>query len=381
MRTVRDLDPKGKRILVRVDYNVPLNGKGEVADDRRIQESLPTLRYLLKGKGKVVLVSHLGRPKGVSPSLSLRPARDALSKLLGQDVAFVPTTIGEEAEEAVSKLAEGAALLLENVRFDVREEENDETFSKSLASLGDVFVEDAFGSVHRAHASTVGVARLLPTYAGLLVEKEVSELSKVIISPERPFVAVLGGAKVEDKVPLITNLLGKVDRILVGGAMGISILREQNGHGSLAEKVKELLRKAASVGAEMILPVDMLVRGASDETAIPRDITMIEAGELAFDIGPRTVDLFNRALDGSKTVFVNGPLGKAELPAFAGGTREVFGHIGRLDATRVLAGGDSASVVRGLGLTGAFTYVSTGGGAALEFLEGSKLPGLEVIPQ
>jgi phosphoglycerate kinase len=381
MRTIRDADVSGKRVIVRVDYNVPLTEKGEVADDRRIEESLPTLRHLIGKGARVVLVSHLGRPKGPDPSLSLRPVAETLSKLIGHPVGFASDSIGPEAEAAVSKLANGEAVMLENVRFHPGEEKNDPAFAAALAKLGDIFVEDAFGSVHRAHASTVGVANHLPAYAGFLVEKEAKELKRLVQSPERPFAAILGGAKVKDKLPLLKSLCGRVNTLIVGGAMAIPLIHPATIQDEIVRKsVIELEAEAKKHGVDLVLPLDWVVKEVNGEKIMNTDDTAIPTGYVALDIGKKTQDLFRQSLSGAKTVFFNGPLGKAEEPAFAKGTHEVLECLKGVKGVHISAGGDTARVISDLGLEGAFTYMSTGGGAALEFIEGRDLPGLSVIP-
>jgi len=381
MRTIRDVDVKGKRVIVRVDYNVPLTEKGEVADERRVEESLPTLNYLLGKGARVVLMSHLGRPKGADPSQSLRPVAQTLSRLLGHQVNFVDDTIGATAEAAVSKLANGEAVMLENLRFHPGEEKNDPAFATALAKLGDVFVEDAFGSVHRAHASTVGVANHLPAYAGFLVEKEAKELRRLVQSPDRPFAAILGGAKVKDKLPILTSLCGKVNTLIVGGAMAIPLIHPASIQDELVRKsVTALESEAKKHGVDLVLPQDWVVKETNGEKVMDTPDTAIPQGYVALDIGKKSRELFRQRLTGAKTVFFNGPLGKAEDPAFAKGTHDVLAYLQGIPGTHISAGGDTARVIRDLGLEGAFTYMSTGGGAALEFIEGRELPGLSVIP-
>jgi phosphoglycerate kinase len=381
MRTIRDADVSGKRVIVRVDYNVPLTEKGEVADDRRIAESLPTINHLISKGARVVLMSHLGRPKGPDPSQSLRPVAQTLSKLLGHQVGFVGDVIGAEAEAAVSKLSNGEAVILENLRFNPGEEANDPAFATALARLGDLFVEDAFGSVHRAHASTVGVAGHLPAYAGFLVEKEARELQRLVKSPEKPFVAILGGAKVKDKLPLLRSLCGRVDTLIVGGAMAIPLIHPSSIQDEKVRKsVTELETEAKKHGVSLVLPLDWVVKEINGDKVMDTPDIAIPDGYVALDIGRRSRELFRKHLSGAKTVFFNGPLGKAEDPAFAKGTFDVLSCLKGAHGVHISAGGDTARVISDLGLEGAFTYMSTGGGAALEFIEGRELPGLSVIP-
>jgi 3-phosphoglycerate kinase len=387
-RSVSDAVVRGKRVLVRVDFNVPLTASGAVADDRRIVEALPTLKHLQAHGARTILMSHLGRPDGKrDPRFSLRPVAHRLSGLLGHPVPIAEDPTSAHTLEAVARLQPGDFLMLENLRFNPGEEANDPAFAAHLASLGDLFVEEAFGSVHRAHASTVGVAHRLPTYAGFLVEKEVRELGRLVQAPERPYVALLGGAKVADKLPLLRSFLGRADSILIGGALAFPFLAAQGAdlgatkvEPDLEGDVAEFLRLAAASTTKVQLPVDWLIEvpGEPDAQAAPGD--HVPAGALARDIGPRTRDRFYVALQGSKTVFWNGPLGLAEDPRFSPGTREVLAGLSTVPGFHVCAGGDSARVAADLDCEGAFQYVSTGGGAALEFVQGAELPGLAVIP-
>ncbi len=381
MRSVRDLKGTGHRALVRVDFNVPLTPDGHVADALRIEEFLPTLRALIDQGARTILMSHLGRPKGKDPALSLRPVAGYLSQRLGRPVRFAPDCIGPETQAASAALDEGEVLLLENLRFHAEEEANDPDFARALSSLGDVFVEDAFGTVHRAHASTVGVPKVLPAYAGFLVEREVAELSKLTQNPERPYAAVIGGAKIRDKLPLLKNLLRKVDALLLGGALGASVITDsQDPSSPLFGAVRELTEQAQRSTGRLVLPEDFILQEGALAPARVSEGTRIPAGSRAMDIGPRTCERFRAELASARTVFANGPLGKAEEQPFAQGTREVLGHLGLPGQTSILAGGDTAGIIRSMGLAGAFTYISTGGGAALEFIEGRELPGLAVIP-
>ncbi len=387
-RSVRSAPVRGRRVLVRVDFNVPLTERGEVADDRRIVEALPTLRHLQTAGAKTILISHLGRPGGRREmSLSLRPVAHRLSSLLGQPVPLAQDCVGIAALEAVTRIPSGGVLLLENLRFHPGEEANDPAFALELSRLGEVFVEEAFGTVHRAHASTVGVPKRLPAFAGLLVEREVRELSRLTESVDRPYVAILGGAKVADKLPLLEGLVGKADTLLLGGALAFPFLGARGAdlgassvEPGLGPAIAAFLAKAEAAGTRVELPVDWLIEvpGEKEAAACPAD--RVPAGAVARDIGPRTRDRFYEALTGSRTVFWNGPLGKAEDPRFAPGTREVLAGLATLSGYHVCAGGDSARVAQDLGVDTAFQYVSTGGGAALEFVAGRELPGLAVIP-
>mgnify|MGYP001770960430 FL=1 len=388
MRTLKDLDPRGKRVLVRVDYNVPLKD-GQVQDETRILESLPTLRHLLAGGASLVLLSHLGRPKGQDPRYSLAPVAEALKKHI-PSVRFVPHTPGsEEAHRAVQDLAPGEVALLENVRFEPGEEQNDPGLSARYARLGEAFVLDAFGSAHRAHASVVGVARLLPSYAGLLMEKEVRALSRLLHEPERPYAVILGGAKVSDKIGVIEALLPRIDRLLIGGAMAFTFLKAQGGEvgKSLVEEdrlelARSLLERAEAQGVRVHLPQDV-VAAQGIEAGIPTQVFPADAVPqpyMGLDIGPKTREAFTEALKGVRTAFWNGPMGVFEVPPFDEGTLSVGRALAALEgAFTVVGGGDSVAAVNRLGLKDRFSHVSTGGGASLEFLEKGTLPGVEVL--
>ncbi|GLV46957.1 phosphoglycerate kinase [Thermus sp. LT1-2-5] len=388
MRTLRELDPRGKRVLVRVDYNVPIQD-GVVQDETRIQESLPTLRHLLEGGASLVLLSHLGRPKGPDPKHSLAPVAEALARYL-PGVRFLPHSPGsEEAFQAVRALGPGEVAVLENVRFEPGEEKNDPELAARYARLGDAFVLDAFGSAHRAHASVVGVARLLPAYAGFLMEKEVRALSRLLQDPERPYAVVLGGAKVSDKIGVIESLLPRIDRLLIGGAMAFTFLKALGGEvgKSLVEEdrldlARDLLARAESLGVKVHLPLDVVAA----ESIAPGVATRVYPADaipvpyMGLDIGPKTQAAFAEALNGAKTVFWNGPMGVFEVPPFDQGTLSVGRAIAALEgAFTVVGGGDSVAAVNRLGLKERFSHVSTGGGASLEFLEKGTLPGIEVL--
>ncbi len=387
-RSVADASVRGKRVLVRVDFNVPITPAGAVANDRRIIEALPTLQHLRANGARTILLSHLGRPDGKRDMrFSLRPVVHRLSGLLGAPVPLAEDAIGLAAIQAVARLQNGDFLMLENLRFHPGEEANDPGFAGQLAQLGDLFVEEAFGSLHRAHASTVGIAKRLPAYAGFLVEKEIRELSPLVTGADRPYVALLGGAKVADKLPLLASFLGRADAVLIGGALAFPFLARQGAHlgatpvePGLEEAVDEFLRVAAAKGTQVVLPVDLLSQVPGEKDAVPSSLDDVPDGGIACDIGPRTRDRFYVALSGSKTVFWNGPLGLAEDPRFAAGTREVLAGLATLSGYHVCAGGDSARIAQDLGVDHAFQYISTGGGAALEFVQGAELPGLAVIP-
>jgi phosphoglycerate kinase len=386
-RTIQGVPVRGRRVIVRVDYNVPLTDAGEVADDRRIVESLPTLKYLREEGARLILLSHLGRPRGPDPSLSLRPVRDRLSEVLGLEVSLSSDVAGPDSRRRAEGLRDGEVLLLENLRFHPGEEANDPAFAGQLADLGELFVEEAFGTVHRAHSSTVGVARLLPTYAGFLVEREVRALSRLLAGFERPFVALLGGAKVADKLPLLEGLGPRTDGLLLGGAIALPFL-DAKGHGggdrrksSLLDKLaRRFLDRSKAWSGRILLPVDVVVEERSSGRTEVRTPEQVGPEETIYDIGPQTRALFLDALREARTVFWNGPLGKAEDPRYSAGTREVLKGLSGVRGWRVSAGGDSARLAQDLGVLDSFDYVSTGGGAALEFVEGRRLPGLEVIP-
>jgi phosphoglycerate kinase len=378
----------GRRVLVRVDYNVPLGPGGQVADDRRISESLPTLDHLRAAGARTILMSHLGRPDGRhDPKYSLRPVAHRLSALLGQPVPLAEDIVGVKALDFTARLTNGQFLLLENLRFHPGEESNDPAFAAQLARLGEVFIEDAFGTVHRAHASTVGVPKRLPSFAGLLVEREVRELGRLVDRPERPYAVVVGGAKVADKLPLLTSFLGRADRLLIGGALAFPFLAARGARlgataveAGLDEDVAAFFEKAKAAGTEVLLPSDLVVEHPSGGAPSIHSIAEIPPDALARDIGPGTVAEFRSALEGTRTVFWNGPLGLAEDARFAAGTREVLARLAELPGYHVAAGGDSARVAQDLGVAGGFQFISTGGGAALEFVQGVELPGLAVLP-
>ena len=395
MKTIESLgDLKGKRVLVRSDFNVPLDADKNITDDGRIQAALPTLKTLLGAGAKVIIVAHLGRPKGkVNPDFSLAPVAKRLAEVTGVHVTLAEDTVGPSARAAVADLKDGEIVLLENVRFNAAETSKDDAeraaFAKELAALGDVFVSDGFGVVHRKQASVYDVAKLLPAAAGLLVRKEIESLGRAVNNPERPYTVVLGGSKVSDKLGVIANLLGKADRLLIGGGMAYTFMVAQ-GHGvgtSLLEKdqvdtVKGYLATAKERGVELLLPVDTVVapefKADAPATVVPSDA--IPADQMGLDIGPRTRELFAQAIASSKTVVWNGPMGVFEFPAFAAGTKAVAEAISASDAFSVIGGGDSAAAVRTLGFdVSTFSHISTGGGASLELLEGKTLPGIAVL--
>ncbi|HXW67744.1 MAG TPA: phosphoglycerate kinase [Thermoplasmata archaeon] len=379
---------RGRRVLVRVDFNVPLDPAGQVADDRRIREALPTLNHLRSSGARTILLAHLGRPEGRhDPRFSLKPVARRLSSILGQPVPLAEDIVGVRALELSTRVENGQFLLLENLRFHPGEEANDPAFAAQLARLGELFVEDAFGVVHRAHASTVGVPQRLPSVAGLLVEREIRELSRLMGRPETPYVVVLGGAKVADKLPLLTSFCGKATSLLVGGALAFPFLRARGVplgaspvETDLLAAVEELGHAASAAGTEIVLPSDLVVERADGSGVEVHPVEAIPSDGRALDIGPATRARFREVLSTSKTVFWNGPLGRAEDPRFAAGTREVLGALGAIPGYHVAAGGDSAHVAEDLGVLNGFQFVSTGGGAALEFVQGLELPGLAVLP-
>ena len=386
-QTVKDIDWSGKRALVRVDFNVPLDESGRITDDARIQAALPTIQYLLDHGAAVVLMSHLGRPKGgPDPKYSMKVTADHLATLVDADVAFCPATVGPEAEAMVAALKPGQVLVLENTRFEAGETKNNPELAAALAKLGDVFVNDAFGSAHRAHASTTGVAAHLPAVAGFLMEKELEYLGSALENPKRAFIAILGGAKISDKIGVIEALLSKVDSILIGGGMANTFLAAQGYAMGNSLVEKDALETAAALmekGAGIIqLPVDLRVATDFAADAENRIVAVDEvpAGWMALDIGPATIAHFRNWLSGAHTVVWNGPMGVFEFPVFAQGTVAIAEVLGELeDAITIIGGGDSAAAVRQAGLDDEMSHVSTGGGASLEFLEGKELPGVAAL--
>jgi phosphoglycerate kinase len=387
-KTVREADVAGRRVLVRIDFNVPLEN-GKVADDTRIEAALPTIELLRKRGAAVVLVSHLGRPKGrVDPALSMRPVGERLAELLGAEVHQADAVVGGDVETMATALGPGEVLLLENVRFEPGETENDPALAGALAELADLYVNDAFGAAHRAHASTAGVAGLLPGYAGLLLEREVTELTAVVESPGRPLVIVLGGAKVTDKVGVIDRFLEIAEEILIGGAMCFSFFRAQGiatGDSLVEEEgvklAAEALKRAEQSDCELRLPVDLVLGERFAADAEPRESDGVEVpdGWMGLDVGPRTAQAYSDAIAAAGTVLWNGPMGAFELPPFAAGTRAVAEAVADAKGTTVVGGGDSVAALRQFGLAEKVDWLSTGGGASLELLEGKKLPGVEAL--
>ncbi|MFS8541224.1 MAG: phosphoglycerate kinase [Tissierellales bacterium] len=390
-RTLKELEVKGKRVLVRCDFNVPLDENGNITDDRRIRSSLPTINYLIENGAKVILMSHLGRPKGEpNPKLSLAPVAKRLSELLGKEVIFAKDdrVVSDEVKEIVSDMKEKDVVLLENTRFRKEETKNEEGFAKELASLGDIYVNDAFGTCHRAHASNVGVSNYLPSAVGFLVEKEITVMGEALENPERPFVAILGGAKVSDKIGVIENLLNKVDSILIGGGMSYTFLKAQGYEigTSIVELEKlelanEIMKKANEKNVKLMLPVDVVVakefKNDTEFKTVPID--EIPADMMGMDMGQKSIEMFSEEIRKAKTVIWNGPMGVFEMENFKKGTEAIAKVLAEIDATTSVGGGDSASAVEKAGLASKMTHISTGGGASLEFLEGKVLPGIAAI--
>ena len=389
-KSVLDADVKGKKVLLRCDFNVPQNKEtGVITSDKRIVAALPTIKYLLENGAAVIACSHLGKPKGEwKPKLTLAPVADRLSELLGQKVVFANDIIGEDAKAKAAALKPGEIMLLENLRFDIREEKNGADFAKALADMAELYVSDAFGTVHRAHASTAGVAAYLPAYAGLLVEKELSVMGKALNDPKRPFVAVLGGAKVSDKIGVINNLLEKADTVIIGGGMAYTFIKAMGYEigNSLLEADKldyalEMIEKAKRNGVSLLLPVDTAVgnefKADCDMQIV--DIREMPAGWMGMDIGPKTIELFSDAIKNAETVVWNGPMGVFEFDAFAKGTKAMAQALAESGAITIVGGGDSAAAVEKLGFADKMTHISTGGGASLEFLEGLELPGVACL--
>ena len=390
--SVRDLEPKSKRIFMRVDFNVPLNDAGEITDDTRIQASLPTIKYIVERSGRLILASHLGRPKGkVNPKMSLKPAATRLAQLLGKPVAFAADCIGPEAAAAAQALKDGDVLLLENLRFHPEEEKNVPEFAQKLAALAEVYVDDAFGSAHRAHGSTEGITHYLsPCAAGLLMEKELEYLGKAVENPARPYVAIVGGAKVSDKIELLQNFLKIADTVLVGGAMAYTFLKAQGVETGKSKTeddkldlAKTLLADAASRGKKFLLPIDHIVADKFDASAIAETVTSraIPADRIGLDIGPATRAEYAAEIAKAKTIVWNGPMGVFEMPQFAEGTLAIAKAVAASSAVSIVGGGDSVAAVKKMGVADKISHISTGGGASLEFLSGITLPGVAALTE
>ncbi|RKY42840.1 MAG: phosphoglycerate kinase [Candidatus Makaraimicrobium thalassicum] len=387
-KTIADVQIKGKRVLMRADFNVPLDEKRNISDDSRIVAALPSVKYILDNGGRLILMSHLGRPKGeVKTEFGMGPVAERLSSLLKKDVRKMDDCIGEDVEEAVSGMKEGDAVLLENLRFHGEEEKNDPGFAKQLASLGDVFVEDAFGTCHRAHASTVGVPEYLPSVAGFLVQKEIEYFEKVTKDPDKPFCLMLGGAKVAGKIPVIENMLEKIDFLLIGGAMAYTFLKSRlKGIGAsrleegMLDTVNKIFEMVSTKKVSIFLPRDHIIAREIRENAGRKVVKEhIPDGWIGLDIGPETIKNYKSVLKESKTIVWNGPMGVFEMKPFSAGTRELAKFISKLDATTVIGGGDTAAAVNRLKLGSRMSHISTGGGASLEYLEGKELPGIAAL--
>lgn len=388
-KCIEDIDVKGKKVIVRVDFNVPFDSEGNISDDKRIVGALPTIKYLIDNDAKVILVSHLGRPKGeFNMKYSMAPASKRLGELLGINVIQAADVIGEDAKAKAAALENGQVLMLENARFHKEEEKNDAAFAKELASMAEIYVNDAFGTAHRAHATTAGLADYLPAVSGYLIQKEISVMGKALANPERPFLAILGGAKVSDKIEVIKNLLDKVDYLIIGGGMAYTFVKAQ-GHDvgtSICEMDKldlanELIESAKAKGVKLLLPVDNVVSDGFSNEANKQTVASdsIPEGWGGMDIGPKTIELFSEAIAASKTIVWNGPMGVFEFANFAVGTRAIAKAVAESGAISIIGGGDSAAAVEQLGFADRITHISTGGGASLEFLEGKVLPGIACL--
>lgn len=388
-KTVEDIEVAGKRVLVRCDFNVPFDAEGNITDPKRIDEALKTIQYLINHKAKVILCSHLGRPKGeFNMKYSLAPVAKYLSKVLGQEVKMAADVVGDSAKSIAASLKDGEVELIENVRFHKEEEKNDPEFSKQLASLADIYVNDAFGTAHRAHASTAGVAAYLPAVCGYLIQKEIAIMGGALTTPKRPFVAILGGAKVSDKIGVITNLLDKVDTLIIGGGMAYTFMNALGYsigtsicESDKVELAKDLMAKAKDKGVKFLIPIDNMVATEYKPDAEHKivDSDQIPEGWMGLDIGPKTSALFSDAIQGSGTVVWNGPMGVSEWDNFAAGTIAVAKAVANSGAISIIGGGDSAAAVEKLGFAEKMTHISTGGGASLEFLEGLELPGIACL--
>ena len=391
-KTIRDIDVSGKKVLVRCDFNVPMQN-GEITDDIRITSALPTIRYLIENNAAVILMSHMGRPKGEpKPEFTLKPVAERLQKLLGQEIIFAQSDVVVDAgvEAAAAALKTGQVMLLENVRYRKEETKNEEPFTGQLAALGEIFVNDAFGTAHRAHCSTAGLAAYMPAVSGFLIEKEVKFLGDALEEPERPFVAIMGGAKVGDKIPVIKNLMKKVDTLLIGGGMTYTFIKAMGydiGTSLLDEEsidlAGELLAQARHDGVNLMIPVDSVCARefSNDSEKIVCDSTAMADGYMGMDIGPKTVELYSDVIAKAKTVVWNGPCGVFEMPNFEGGTKAIAQALADSDAVTIIGGGDSAAAVEQFGVADKMTHISTGGGASLEFLEGKELPGIVCLEE
>ncbi len=390
-KTIKDIELKNKKVLVRCDFNVPMDPEKNITDNTRIVAAIPTIKYLLENNCAIILCSHLGRPKGeVKPEFSLKPVAKELSKLLNQEIIMANDVIGEDAKEKAKNLQQGQIMLLENVRFHKEETDNDAEFSKQLASMAEIYVNDAFGAAHRAHASTAGVAEYLPAVSGFLIEKELKFLGNALNNPERPFVAIMGGAKVSDKIGVIDSLIEKVDTLIIGGGMAYTFFKAQGYEvgNSICENdkldlAKQAMKKAEEKGVKLMLPIDTKIGKEFKPDTESKTVswTEIPEGWEGFDIGEKSIKMFEEEIRKAKTVVWNGPLGLFEFDQFAIGTNSIAKVLSEIDATTIIGGGDSAAAVRKAGLEDTMTHISTGGGASLEFLEGKKLPGIECLMQ
>ncbi|MCK9217273.1 MAG: phosphoglycerate kinase [Firmicutes bacterium] len=388
-KTIEDLNVKGKRVLMRVDFNVPMDENCRITDVRRIEGALPTIKYLKNKGAKIILMSHLGRPKGkFNPTFSLKPVSEKLSELLNENIIFAKDVIGEDAYNKSCDLKEGQVMLIENVRFHAEEEKNDLEFAKKLSLLGDIFINDAFGTAHRAHASTAGIAEYLPSAVGFLVQKELEVMGNAMNNPQRPFIAILGGAKVSDKIGVIENLMEKVDMLLIGGGMAYTFFKAMGreiGKSIVEEDKVELanriLDKANSKGIKIMLPIDNVVSSEFKEDTDYKtvDSDKIPANYMGMDIGEKTIEIFSEAILSAKTVIWNGPMGVFEMKVFSKGTYALADAVSRVNGTTIIGGGDSAAAIEQLGFADKMTHISTGGGASLEFFEGKVLPGIDAI--
>jgi len=388
-KTVKDIDLKGKKVIMRVDFNVPLDKEGNITDDTRIRAALPTIKYVLEQETKLILMSHLGRPKGqVKEELRLAPVGKRLQELLGKDVIVCKDSIGEEVQKIISGMQTGDVVLLENLRFHKEEESNDPGFAKELASYADIYVNDAFGTAHRAHASTEGIAHYLPAVSGFLMEKEIDFLGKLLYQPAKPYIAIIGGAKVSSKIGVLEKLLEKVDALLIGGGMSYTFLKAKGFEvgNSLVETEKinlafELIKKADEKGVALYFPVDNLIADRIDQDAKVKitDINMIPKDMIGVDIGPKTIKQYKKEIKKASTIFWNGPMGVFEIDKFAKGTIQIAKAVASAKGTTVVGGGDSVAAVNKVGVADKINHVSTGGGASLEFLEGKELPGIKVL--
>ena len=388
-KSVKDIDVAGKKVLIRCDFNVPLDEQLNITDENRINGALPTIQYLIDHHARVILCSHLGRPKnGPEEKFSLKPVAKRLSEKLGKEVVMAQDVVGADAQAKAAELKDGDVLMLENVRFHKEEEKNDPEFAKKLASLADIYVNDAFGTAHRAHASTEGVSHYLPSVCGFLIQKEIEIMGNALMNPARPFVAILGGAKVSDKIGVINNLIDKVDTLIIGGAMAYTFLKAKGGKigDSLFEEDKlelarDLMAKAEKKGIKFLIPIDNVVanRFAPDADLKHTDSENVEDGWQGLDIGDKTIALFSDAVKGAGTVIWNGPMGVCEWPRFAVGTQEVAKAVAAANCVSIIGGGDSAAAIEQLGFADKMTHISTGGGASLEFLEGKELPGIACL--